>query len=447
MSTGDLKNNLRKLQLEMRRIQYPKDADLDSLTKGIVSEYLPIYHYVMVSYSRPVAEQISNMGMELTGKTDLRFIESMYKILRELFSYKPSITKDQFFSSGFAERKVIMCTEIINLVHKRHLQLGPKAKVKIPHSNISSSGTTGLSMVPKALSASHPSMSFSGASSTDDARHSVYKQPKAKPKSGILNRSAAMATIGGRGPSGQSNVKSRVVNELRTRSPKAATEDSPIRATCISDADMSPPIVMKDSAHDVRSPNCGSAEVRNINSSTPTRFEEKQEAKLEALEKKLSALELQTDERLFCLEEKISRIEKLVVNMEGLNQGSPSETSPGVTSNVWARLTMLETKMDAVLHQIDKIVNMDGIPVSPSLESATSAGKTSNILARLTLLENRMDIFNMQNKSGLSENSGPCNKSGSWSPTRDSDAVDDKKRTPAQVTRKLQQWTRGQFRK
>ena len=46
-------------------------------------------------------------------------------MLRELFAYKPTITKDQFFTAGFSECKVILCTETLQLVHNLHSTLRP----------------------------------------------------------------------------------------------------------------------------------------------------------------------------------------------------------------------------------------------------------------------------------------------------------------------------------
>lgn len=40
----------------------------------------------------------------------------MLQALRDVFSYKPPVTKDQFFTAGFAERKVIMSTDVLSLV-------------------------------------------------------------------------------------------------------------------------------------------------------------------------------------------------------------------------------------------------------------------------------------------------------------------------------------------
>ncbi|VDP34485.1 unnamed protein product [Schistosoma margrebowiei] len=47
-----------------------------------------------------------------SGTTDSRFMEVLYRILRDVFSYRPSITMAQFFVTGFAERKIEMATSV-----------------------------------------------------------------------------------------------------------------------------------------------------------------------------------------------------------------------------------------------------------------------------------------------------------------------------------------------
>ncbi|KAJ3287894.1 Centrosomal protein of 44 kDa, partial [Blyttiomyces sp. JEL0837] len=42
-------------------------------------------------------------------------MESVYKLLRDEFNYRPSISRDQFFSAGFAERKLIFVCDLIRL--------------------------------------------------------------------------------------------------------------------------------------------------------------------------------------------------------------------------------------------------------------------------------------------------------------------------------------------
>lgn len=96
-------------------------------------------------------------GLELTGKSDLRFTDTLYKVtdriklvlqaekrkdyqplvlntaisvcflclqaLRDLFHYKPVLTKQQFLQWGFSERKISVVCDIINLVLQKHNQL------------------------------------------------------------------------------------------------------------------------------------------------------------------------------------------------------------------------------------------------------------------------------------------------------------------------------------
>ncbi|XP_034387452.1 centrosomal protein of 44 kDa isoform X2 [Cyclopterus lumpus] len=73
-------------------------------------------------------------GLELTGKTDLRFTDTLYKVLRDIFHYKPILTKQQFLQWGFSQRKISVICDIINLVLQKHNQL-KKPRVRCPASH------------------------------------------------------------------------------------------------------------------------------------------------------------------------------------------------------------------------------------------------------------------------------------------------------------------------
>ncbi|KAH9492636.1 Centrosomal protein of 44 kDa [Bulinus truncatus] len=120
MSTGDVKNNIKQLQHELRAVKYPTPIDVDGLVKGIPKAYLAIYHYLFTSYSTKLNKDIVNSNNELYGKSDMRFMEAVYKILRDMFDYKPQIHREQFFSEGYAERKLIMATDILRLVRGKY---------------------------------------------------------------------------------------------------------------------------------------------------------------------------------------------------------------------------------------------------------------------------------------------------------------------------------------
>ncbi|NXN97487.1 CEP44 protein, partial [Rhinopomastus cyanomelas] len=130
MTTGDLKGSLRKVEQGLRLLSYPRDVDYTVLVKGDPAAFLPIISYAFTSFSTYVTELLVKCDVELTAKSDLRFIEAIYKLLRDLFQYKPILTKQQFLQLGFAERKMEIVCDIINYVVKKHKELSNSNKVK-----------------------------------------------------------------------------------------------------------------------------------------------------------------------------------------------------------------------------------------------------------------------------------------------------------------------------
>ncbi|NXD81266.1 CEP44 protein, partial [Halcyon senegalensis] len=130
MATGDLKGSLRKIEQGLRLLNYPRDVDYTLLVKGDPAAFLPIISYSFTSFSTCIAELVVKCDVELTAKSDLRFIEAVYKLLRDQFQYKPVLTKQQFLQFGFAERKMQIVCDIINCVVKKHKELSNSNKVK-----------------------------------------------------------------------------------------------------------------------------------------------------------------------------------------------------------------------------------------------------------------------------------------------------------------------------
>ncbi|XP_050801338.1 centrosomal protein of 44 kDa isoform X5 [Gopherus flavomarginatus] len=80
MATGDLKGSLRKLEQGLRLLNYPRDVDYTgSFLKGDPAAFLPIISYSFTSFSTYIAELLVESDVELTAKSDLRFIEAIYK--------------------------------------------------------------------------------------------------------------------------------------------------------------------------------------------------------------------------------------------------------------------------------------------------------------------------------------------------------------------------------
>ncbi|XP_039556261.1 centrosomal protein of 44 kDa isoform X2 [Passer montanus] len=128
MATGDLNGSLRKIEQGLRLLNYPRDVDYTVLVKGDPAAFLPIISYCFTSFSTCIAELLVKCEVELTAKSDLRFIEAVYKFLRDQFQYKPILTKEQFLQVGFAERKMQIVCDIINCVVKKHKELSNSSK-------------------------------------------------------------------------------------------------------------------------------------------------------------------------------------------------------------------------------------------------------------------------------------------------------------------------------
>ncbi|KAI9007094.1 Centrosomal spindle body, CEP44-domain-containing protein [Gaertneriomyces semiglobifer] len=89
---------------------------LGKLTHGSPGTFLPLLHFILLDYSPFLSRYFHKKGYELYGRKDDRFLESVYKLLRDECGYKPSLTQPQFFSVGFSERKMMMLVDVIKMV-------------------------------------------------------------------------------------------------------------------------------------------------------------------------------------------------------------------------------------------------------------------------------------------------------------------------------------------
>ncbi|XP_061408377.1 centrosomal protein of 44 kDa isoform X2 [Lethenteron reissneri] len=123
MTTGDIKGSLRRVQMEVRLLRYPHEVDYEGLLTGDAKALLPLLHHTFTEYSLPVAECLAEWGVELAAKSDLRFVEAVYRVLRDRFEVRPVLTKAQFLQLGFAERKMQMLCDIGQAVRTKHKEL------------------------------------------------------------------------------------------------------------------------------------------------------------------------------------------------------------------------------------------------------------------------------------------------------------------------------------
>ena len=137
--TGNIQKNIDNLKSLLKEISYPDKPENNVLKSGNPEIYLPIIHYTLFNFSPAVAKFLSDNNYDMFAKNDLDFINSSFTCLIKLFNYKPSMNSKQFFSVGFAEGKVILCCDIINLVKAKHSQLSRPIKkpyhVPLPKKN------------------------------------------------------------------------------------------------------------------------------------------------------------------------------------------------------------------------------------------------------------------------------------------------------------------------
>jgi len=97
-------------------------------------------------------------------------------VLRDIFAYKPSITKDQFFVKGFVERKVIMCTKILEMVKKKNNQLNPAPVKTSMKTSVRPKSADPILNVPRTRQSEGGKVSPRGQDRNSDTQ-SVPRQP------------------------------------------------------------------------------------------------------------------------------------------------------------------------------------------------------------------------------------------------------------------------------
>lgn len=112
ISAGDIRNNFQKLQSDLRSVHYPHPLNPHTLSLGDPAAFLPLLHHLFLAFSPSLTHYLSTQSFDLFGKKDRSFISCVYKICRDAFLYRPALTIEQFFSTGFAERKIMFVIDI-----------------------------------------------------------------------------------------------------------------------------------------------------------------------------------------------------------------------------------------------------------------------------------------------------------------------------------------------
>lgn len=124
--TGNLQKNIKSLESLLKKVKYKDRLEMSMVESGDPRVFLPILNYVLLDYSSIIASLLNNNSYELFSKSDREFVKTTMLALINLFNYRPALSTDQFFKSGFAEGKTIFCCEVISIVSREHERLEKK---------------------------------------------------------------------------------------------------------------------------------------------------------------------------------------------------------------------------------------------------------------------------------------------------------------------------------
>ena len=130
--TGNIKKNIQTLESLVKKIKYNEKIDYSLIELGDPRGFLPLISYIFLNYSPYIAQLLLSNNYELFSKNDKDFIKTLTLALINIFNYKPTLSVDQFFKNGFAEAKIIFCSDVINLIIKENDKLTKLSKNKKP---------------------------------------------------------------------------------------------------------------------------------------------------------------------------------------------------------------------------------------------------------------------------------------------------------------------------
>ncbi len=129
-AAGDLDGNISRLAAELRRLRFPAAFNAAAARDGSPSALLPVLHYMLLGFSRHVAQWLVEAGYELHSKSDARFVNCVWRLCRAEFAFRPALTEAQFMHDGaFAEARVLFaflltqhCKRMHNKLLREHRQ-------------------------------------------------------------------------------------------------------------------------------------------------------------------------------------------------------------------------------------------------------------------------------------------------------------------------------------
>lgn len=111
---GDINSNLNLLKRNLLRIGYSNIINNNNLLHGNLDDICTLYRYVLLSYSNNISNYFIQNNYIINTTNNIRLIETIYKICRNVYHIQPHITIQQYVSdNAYAEYKIIICSMFI----------------------------------------------------------------------------------------------------------------------------------------------------------------------------------------------------------------------------------------------------------------------------------------------------------------------------------------------
>ncbi|KAL5971592.1 Centrosomal protein of 44 kDa [Taenia solium] len=127
---SDLKQAVETLRRQLRFFHVGVDVDFHSMILGLSLPFIKLYRHLLCEYDNRVSLFLSSNNFLLSETEDHRFMESLYRICRDVFTMKPPLSLAQFLTNSFAGKKLKMAAEIVKAVGELQKDLCRKTRKK-----------------------------------------------------------------------------------------------------------------------------------------------------------------------------------------------------------------------------------------------------------------------------------------------------------------------------
>ncbi|KAL3317240.1 Centrosomal protein of 44 kDa [Cichlidogyrus casuarinus] len=111
MLSAGLINSVECLRRVLRQLRVKRSFDYDGMLAGKAESMVELLRYLLCELDLEIATRLINLGYTFTGLTTARFVDTWYKLMREVLDMRPGLTQIQFNRSAFAERKIQLVAE------------------------------------------------------------------------------------------------------------------------------------------------------------------------------------------------------------------------------------------------------------------------------------------------------------------------------------------------